>query len=274
MEMPSNSPWSLGNPAVTSWGYLPNYDRLARRCVGFDRTTVSPLAFVPMWCKPINTTHPFLAQFRAYVQQPIAPFLFGGVARSGLLTGADPSAPPVTPISGLTPILKFEIAFLTDVSGTSSPRHSPAHGTEPVSRPVPTCGSRRLPVEIGGALVERSHTVSGGTSCACRRLPRRVGPLGVSRLAVGFDLRGGVFRGNVLDDAQTDRLWMTAVLEGMYGLRQRPDHSFCPAVEPSPAPLLDSCRALAVLKMSVGHPPSSIGCRLTKSDRRGARTEW
>ena len=68
----------------------------------------------------------------------------------------------------------------TSSSGTSSPRHSPALGTEPVFRPVPACGSQRLPVEDGGALVESSHPVSDETSCAFGRLPRKMEPRGVT----------------------------------------------------------------------------------------------
>ena len=77
--------------------------------------------------------------------------------------------------------------------------------------------------------------------------------------------RGGYVRGNTLDDAQTDSLWMTALAEGMYCSRERPDCSFCPAIVPSPAPLLDTCLALAALVPSVAHPSSSIGCRLPQN---------
>ena len=150
-----------------SGGYLlgisPEYDRLARRCVGFDRTTVSPLAFAPIWCKPVNTTHPLLAQLRQYMQQPIAPFLFGGVERSGLLTGADPTAPPVTPIFGLTPILKFEIAFLDE---SAVPRGSMGHallrtassGT-PTAEYTPPLSTKPSVMDIGTerARVLRNH---------------------------------------------------------------------------------------------------------------------
>lgn len=147
-----------------SGGYLlgisPEYDRLARRCVGFDRTTLSPLAFTPIWCKPINTTHPLLVELRQYMRQPIAPFLFGGVERSGLLTGADPSAPPVTSISGLTPILKFEITFLdesavppgsmghallrTASSGTPAAEYTPPLSTKPSLMDIGTERARVL----------------------------------------------------------------------------------------------------------------------------------
>lgn len=103
---------------------------------------------------------------------------------------------------------------------------------------------------------------------ASRRVPagmRRISlgdePPKGQRLRVGFDIRGGVFRDNTLYDAQTDSLWMTALAERMHGLRQRPDYSFCPAVEPSPAPILGSQGTLARLGVSVGHPSSSIRCR-------------
>ena len=92
-------------------GISPEYGRLARRCVGFDRTSVSPLAFAPVWCHSIETAHRHLIQLRSYAQKPIAPFLFGGVTLAGLLTHSDPDAPEVTAVPGLTSILKFEITF-------------------------------------------------------------------------------------------------------------------------------------------------------------------
>ena len=92
-------------------GISPEYGRLARRCVGFDRTTVSPIALLPAWCKPIETAHRFLTQLRSYAEKPIAPFLFGGATLSGLLIHSDPDVPQVAAVPGLTSILKFEVTF-------------------------------------------------------------------------------------------------------------------------------------------------------------------
>ncbi len=149
-----------------SGGYLlgisAEYDRLARRCVGFDRSTVSPLAVVPMWCHRINTTHQFLTQFRAYSQKPVAPFLFGGVVRSGLLTGAAASRPPVTPISGLTPILKFEIDILHESAvhpgsvGDSLLRT--ASSRTPAAEYTPSPPSKRSLMDIGSERARVLHT--------------------------------------------------------------------------------------------------------------------
>ena len=140
-------------------GISPEYGRLARRCVGFDRTTVSPLAFAPVWCHSINTAHRYLIQLRSYAQKPIAPFLFGGVTLSGLLTHSDPDAPEVAAVPGLTSILKFEITFAdeTDVEPggmgelllrTASPAHrsSEIRSSPPTHRTIVDIGTERARV--------------------------------------------------------------------------------------------------------------------------------
>ena len=64
-----------------SGGYVlaisPEYSRLERRCLGFDRTHQA-VAFAPTWFKPIDSVHPLLPQFRRHCSGPIAPFLFTG----------------------------------------------------------------------------------------------------------------------------------------------------------------------------------------------------
>ena len=169
-------------------GISSEYDRLARRCVGFDRTTVSPLAFVPMWSKPIDTTHRFLAQFRAYAQRPVAPFLFGGVARSGILTAADPSQPPVTPIPGLTPILKFEIDLLdeSDVHAGSigDALLRTASSRTPAAEHAPGPPAERSPLDIG---VERARVLRTHFPVTLERL-RRSGTLHDLLDAIGADV--------------------------------------------------------------------------------------
>ena len=140
-------------------GISPEYSRLARRCLGFDRTTVSPLAFAPVWCKPILTAHRHLIHLRSYAQRPIAPFLFGGVTLSGLLTHSDPDVPQVAAVPGLTSILKFEIAFAdeTDVEPggmgelllrTASPanRSSETRSSPPTHRTIVDIGTERARV--------------------------------------------------------------------------------------------------------------------------------
>ena len=175
-----------------SGGYLlgisPEYDRLARRCVGFDRSTVSPLAFVPMWCHRINTTHQFLTQFRAYAQKPVAPFLFGGVARSGLLTGAAASRPPVTPVPGLTPLLKFEIDILHESAvppgsmGDSLLRT--ASSRTPAAEYTPSPPSERSLMDIGA---ERARVLGTHFPVTLERL-RRSGALHQLLAAIDHDV--------------------------------------------------------------------------------------
>ena len=140
-------------------GISPEYGRLARRCVGFDRTAISPLAFAPVWCHSIMTAHSHLAQLRSYAQKPIAPFLFGGATLSGLLTHADPDTPDVAPVPGLSSILKFEITFTdeTDVKPggigqvllrTASHSHRPSEirSSSPMRRTIRDIGTERARV--------------------------------------------------------------------------------------------------------------------------------
>lgn len=144
-------------------GISPEPGRLARRCMGFDRTTVSPLTYAHVWCHSIRTVHRHLSQLRSYAQKPIAPFLFGGVTLAGLLTHSDPDAPEVAAVPGLTSILKFQITFAdeTDVEpgGTAemllriaSPDHQSAESGSSLQ-------TRRTIVDIGSerARVLRTH---------------------------------------------------------------------------------------------------------------------
>ena len=136
-------------------GISPEYGRLACRCVGFDRTSVSPLAFAPVWCHSIKTAHRHLIQLRSYAQKPIAPFLFGGVTLSGLLTHSDPDVPEVAAVPGLTSILKFEITFADETAvepggmgelllRTASPAHQSSETrSPPTHRTIGDIGSER-----------------------------------------------------------------------------------------------------------------------------------
>jgi hypothetical protein len=101
-----------------SGGYVlaisPEYLRLERRCLGFDRTHQA-VAFAPTWFKPIDSVHPLLLQFRRHCSAPIAPFLFTGATYfgpRGVLTPA--SAPGIRPIPNLEPLLKFEVKFIDE----------------------------------------------------------------------------------------------------------------------------------------------------------------
>jgi hypothetical protein len=101
-----------------SGGYVlaisPEYLRLERRCLGFDRTHQA-VAIAPTWFKPIDSVHPLLRRFRRHCSAPIAPFLFTGatyVGPRGVLTPA--SAPDIRPIPKLDPLLKFEVKFIDE----------------------------------------------------------------------------------------------------------------------------------------------------------------
>ena len=68
-----------------------------------------------IWCKPIDSVHPFLRRFRDYCSSPIAPFFFGGVTHVGPTSGLRQSVPPeISPIPGLEPLLKFEVTFVDE----------------------------------------------------------------------------------------------------------------------------------------------------------------
>ena len=157
----------------TAGGYLlvisPEFERLMQRCLGFDRTE-SSFAFSLHWCMPINTTHHQLEQLRSYCEQPMAPFLFSGVARSRILTYPDPDVPQVSEIPGLKPLLKFEISFVDEadvrpdsIQGrllkmeSSTPAAVDEPGPPPAKRSVSSIGTERarmlathFPVTLAG----------------------------------------------------------------------------------------------------------------------------
>ncbi len=123
-----------------SGGYVlaisPEYSRLVRRCLGFDRTHQA-LVTEPTWFKPIDSVNPLLRQFREHCSAPIAPFQFDGVTYVGPRSGLTPSSTPdVRPISGLQPLLKFEVNFIDedDVTPHSIGWLALKAGTEPKTR--------------------------------------------------------------------------------------------------------------------------------------------
>lgn len=105
-----------------SGGYVlavsPEYRRLERRCLGFDRTHQA-VVVGPTWFKPIDSVHPMLRRFREHSSAPVAPFLLDGVTYVGPRSVLTPSsAPDVRPISGLEPLLKFEAKFIDEDDAT------------------------------------------------------------------------------------------------------------------------------------------------------------
>ena len=92
----------------------PEYSRLDRRCLGFDRTN-RVLNAGAIWVKPIRSVHPVLRKLRKHCSAPIAPFVFNGATYVGPRSVLTPSAPPdVSPIPGLQPLLKFEVTFIDE----------------------------------------------------------------------------------------------------------------------------------------------------------------
>ena len=101
-----------------SGGYLlaisPEYSRLERRCLGFDRTHRA-MAVVAVWIKPIDSIHPLLRSLRKHCSAPIAPFVFDGATYVGPRSVLTPTSPPdLYPIHGLRPLLKFEVTFIDE----------------------------------------------------------------------------------------------------------------------------------------------------------------
>src|SRR5258708_1913762 len=114
----------------------PEYSRLVRRCLGFDRTHQA-IVTEPTWFKPIDSVHPLLRKFREHCSAPIAPFLFDGVTYVGPRSVLNSLSPPdVRPVPGLQPLLKFEVNFIDedDVTPDSIGWLALKAGTEPKTR--------------------------------------------------------------------------------------------------------------------------------------------
>ncbi len=92
----------------------PEYSRLERRCLGFDRTHRA-MAVAATWFKPIDSVHPLLRRFTEHCSAPTAPFVFDGVTYVGPRGVLTPSSPPdVRAIPGLDSLLKFEVTFIDE----------------------------------------------------------------------------------------------------------------------------------------------------------------
>ena len=92
----------------------PEYSRLERRCLGFNRAH-RVRVINPMWFKSIPSVHPLLRKFRDYCSAPIAPFVFGGATYVGSRSVLTPQSPPeVSPTRGLKSLLKFEVTLIDE----------------------------------------------------------------------------------------------------------------------------------------------------------------
>ena len=117
----------------------PEYSRLERRCLGFDRT-YRVLNAGAIWIKPIKSVHPLLRSLRKHCSTPIAPFLFNGATYVGPQSVLTPSLPPdVNPIRGLQPLLKFEVTFIDedDVTPNSTAWIALKAGSQQVPKSTP-----------------------------------------------------------------------------------------------------------------------------------------
>ena len=117
----------------------PEYSRLERRCLGFDRT-YRVLNAGAIWIKPIKSVHPLLRSLRKHCSAPIAPFLFNGATYVGPQSVLTPSLPPdVNPIRGLQPLLKFEVTFIDedDVTPNSTAWIALKAGSQQVPKSTP-----------------------------------------------------------------------------------------------------------------------------------------
>jgi hypothetical protein len=135
-----------------SGGYVlaisPEYLRLERRCLGFDRTHQA-VAFAPTWFKPIDSVHPLLLQFRRHCSAPIAPFLFTGATYfgpRGVLTPA--SAPDIRPIPNLEPLLRWNSS--TKTRWQQSHRMAGVEGRGDTQNEVAETVSRTTDAKAGG----------------------------------------------------------------------------------------------------------------------------
>ena len=96
-------------------GISPEPSRLAQRLLGFSRTRQS-ISWSALWCKPIDSVNPMLLSFRDhYASARIAPYILDGATYFGP-RNAIPCAAPIQlhGVSGLRPLLKFEVTFVNE----------------------------------------------------------------------------------------------------------------------------------------------------------------
>ena len=89
----------------------PEIERLTRRCLGYDRSH-RPLVSIATWFKQIDSVNPALRQLADYADNSIAPFLLDGLTL--IPSSGAPQLSDARPISGLDPLLKFEITFVEE----------------------------------------------------------------------------------------------------------------------------------------------------------------
>ena len=103
---------------LNNGGYVlaisPEYSRLCRRCLGFDRAH-RVVVCNGTWFKRMDSLHPALRALRKYSSQSIAPFSFSGATYFGPRNALTRfSRPQILPLSGIDPLLKFDVTFVDE----------------------------------------------------------------------------------------------------------------------------------------------------------------
>ena len=91
----------------------PEPARMEQRCLGYDRTH-QIISAAHMWCKPIDSLSPTLLTFRDHCASTrIAPYLLEGATYTGSANAIRMgTSVDLRGVSGLQPLLKFEVTFV------------------------------------------------------------------------------------------------------------------------------------------------------------------
>jgi hypothetical protein len=112
---------------LNNGGYLlglsPEPERWqARATVG--EIVLEPLLMMPVWVKPIDTTHPMLRSLVDYQKGLIAPFMLDAALMAGIpqqTTLFPRFASPFRSVPGLQPLIKFQCTFANESDAALSP---------------------------------------------------------------------------------------------------------------------------------------------------------
>ena len=133
----------------------PDPFRIEQRILGYDRTH-QVFTASPMWCKSIDSLNPALLSFRDdYASARIAPYYLDGATYIGPRSALRIASPvDLRGVSGLQPLLKFEVKFVNENDAapgtisrmalnlqTASKTQSPASRHKPSSNEI---ASRRI----------------------------------------------------------------------------------------------------------------------------------
>jgi hypothetical protein len=112
---------------LNNGGYLlglsPEPERWQARATAGE-ILLEPLLMMPVWVKPIDTTHPMLRSLVDYQKGLIAPFMLDAALMRGVLrqtTFFPRLGSPFRAIPGLQPLIKFECTFVNESDTTLPP---------------------------------------------------------------------------------------------------------------------------------------------------------